>query len=31
MKVYLVEVGVLLDKEDPDYDSYSTAYDEKHS
>lgn len=30
MKVYLVEVGVLLNKDDKEFDYYSTAYDEKH-
>ena len=30
-KVYLIEVGVLLAKDDPEYDFYSKVYDKKHA
>lgn len=30
MKVYLLELGVLLDKNDEDYEFYSRAYDNAH-
>lgn len=30
-KVYLIEVGVLLTKNDPEYDFYSNVYDKKHA
>ena len=31
IKLYKVEVGVLLKKEHPDYESYSQVYDEQHA
>ena len=31
IKLYKVEVGVLLKKKHPDYESYSCVYDEKHA
>lgn len=30
MKVYLLETGILLDKSDKDYESYSHVYDRQH-
>ena len=30
MKVYLLETGVLLNKSDKDYRSYSQIYDKQH-
>lgn len=30
MKVYLLETGVLLDRADSDYESYSNVYDKMH-
>ena len=30
MKVFLVEVGILLDETDKEFDAYSTVYDKKH-
>lgn len=31
IKLYKVEVGVLLKKEHPDYESYTQAYDKRHA
>lgn len=30
MKIYFLEVGVLLDEPDAEYTSYSNVYDKKH-
>ena len=30
MRVYLVEIGILLDENHKDFTSYNTVYDEKH-
>lgn len=30
MKMYLLETGILLDKSDEDYESYSQVYDKQH-
>ncbi|MCI8749701.1 MAG: hypothetical protein HFH67_17915 [Lachnospiraceae bacterium] len=30
MKIYLLETGILLDRSDKDYESYSQVYDKQH-
>lgn len=30
MKAFLVEVGILLGKDNPEFDAYATAYDKEH-